>query len=133
MAEKYVTQGDYKETPAYTPADLVGMTEQAGYRSIKSQVMEIMAAGIQLQNYNKIAYPAGAQDAILPVFMDRLDALELRKQARAVLDEAAEADNKVLRDLAEKERLQQEKDAADLKAYREKEAKQPPNGEPPKT
>lgn len=134
MAYKFKTLQDYEPQEGYTPdQSMPSMTEQAGYRTIKSEVEELLAAGQRLADWRKQQFPAGSQDFIAPQYLDKLEALEMRKKAREELDAVQEAGDRELAKAADAERAKAAADAADLKAFREKAAaEQLPKVEPPK-
>ncbi|QXP44241.1 MAG: hypothetical protein [Arizlama microvirus] len=133
MAYQFKTLQDYEPEEGYTPDQkMPSMTEQAGYRTIKSEIEEMMAAGLRADDWRKQQYPAGSQDFIAPQFMDKLDALEMRKQARAELDRVQEAGDAELKKLADAEREKATQDAEELALYRAQKAAEAAKVEPPK-
>nr|QJB18990.1 MAG: hypothetical protein [Microvirus sp.] len=131
MAYKFITLQEYKSDEGYTPDQkMLSKTEQAGYRSIKSEIEELMQAGERAMEWRRQAFPAGSQDIIMPVYVDKLDALEMQKQARAEIDKVNEAGNAELARLAEAERAQLKKDKEELEQFRKQQVKKPVEGEP---
>lgn len=82
MSLKFVTLATYEPPPAWT-GSREDFVERSGYQTLEQQVALLQASGERLQDWRQLTYPGEGEASPVPVFLDKIGALDQARALRA--------------------------------------------------